>query len=73
MGRVTTSKLSRELGWAPVWDFERGLRETIRWYQANTSWLEETRSGEYQQYFERHYLRREETLSNTGRAADALR
>ncbi|HMF91676.1 MAG TPA: dTDP-glucose 4,6-dehydratase [Candidatus Angelobacter sp.] len=52
-------KLKREFGWSPSRDFERGLAETIRWYQENTAWLDETRSGEYQKYFERHYLRRE--------------
>jgi len=57
------SKLKAALGWSPAWDFERGLQETIQWYQANTSWLEEVRSGEYQRYFERHYLRREETFA----------
>jgi len=61
------AKLKRELGWVPAWDFERGLVETIRWYQANKPWLEETVSGEYQKYFERHYLRREETFAVTGK------
>jgi dTDP-glucose 4,6-dehydratase len=59
-------KLSRELGWAPVWDFERGLRETIRWYQENQAWLAEIINGEYQNYFERHYLRRDETFAAAG-------
>jgi dTDP-glucose 4,6-dehydratase len=56
-------KLKGELGWEPNWDFDRGLSETVRWYQANTAWLEETRSGEYRNYFERHYIRREQTFS----------
>ncbi len=66
------AKLKTELGWSPAWDFERGLQETIRWYQANTSWLEEVRSGEYQRYFERHYLRREETFAGSGQASARL-
>jgi dTDP-glucose 4,6-dehydratase len=61
------AKLKHELGWTPAWDFERGLVETIRWYQANKPWLEETVSGEYQKYFERHYLRREETFAASGK------
>jgi dTDP-glucose 4,6-dehydratase len=60
-------KLSRELGWGPVWDFERGLRETIRWYQGNREWLRETQSGEYQNYFDRHYVRREQLVAASRR------
>jgi len=57
------SKLKNELGWAPAWDFDQGLAETLSWYRANIAWLEEILSGEYQKYFERHYLRREETFA----------
>jgi dTDP-glucose 4,6-dehydratase len=53
------TKLKSQLGWEPLWKFERGLAETIRWYQSNTAWLEETRSGEYRSYFERQYVHRE--------------
>ena len=56
------SKLKSELGWEPQWDFGSGLEETVRWYQQHRAWWQEILSGEYQQYFERHYLRREETF-----------
>src|SRR5207253_730419 len=51
------SKLKDELGWAPACSFDQGLAETIHWYQTNTEWLEEILSGDYQKYFERHYVR----------------
>lgn len=57
------TKLKRELGWEPQWNFDRGLAETIRWYQKNSTWLEETRSGQYRDYFERHYVHRETTFA----------
>jgi len=60
---LNCAKLQEELGWEPGWEFGRGLAETIRWYQENSSWLEETRSGEYQNYFDRHYVRRAETFA----------
>lgn len=60
-------KLKNELGWSPTWNFERGLAETIRWYQENTVWLQEARSGEYQKYFERHYLCREKNFADSGK------
>jgi dTDP-glucose 4,6-dehydratase len=60
------AKLKDALGWKPVWSFARGLEETVRWYQANTAWLEEARSGEYQKYFERHYAQRAATFATSG-------
>ncbi|MBN1319914.1 MAG: dTDP-glucose 4,6-dehydratase [Thermoleophilia bacterium] len=33
------------LGWRPVVDFERGLRETIRWYRDNRWWWEKIKHG----------------------------
>ena len=63
------TKLQNELGWQAVYTFEAGLAGTVRWYQKNKAWLDETCSGEYQKYFERHYVRREETLSVSGRIA----
>lgn len=59
---LDSSKLQNELGWKPQVSFEEGVRKTVQWYEANTPWLERTRSGEYRQYCERHYARRAETF-----------
>jgi dTDP-glucose 4,6-dehydratase len=56
------SKIRRELGWRPQVGFEEGMESTIRWYQQNAAWLASTRSGEYRQYYDRHYTRRAELL-----------
>jgi dTDP-glucose 4,6-dehydratase len=61
---MDSSKLQRELGWHCRWNFEDGLRDTIRWYQENSGWLEATRSGQYRDYFDRHYVRRSQTFSS---------
>jgi dTDP-glucose 4,6-dehydratase len=37
---LDSSKLRHELGWKPVIDFERGLRETVAWYTDNRDWWE---------------------------------
>lgn len=37
---IDSSKIQSTLGWAPTIDFSKGLNETIRWYQANTEWIQ---------------------------------
>jgi dTDP-glucose 4,6-dehydratase len=40
---LDASKLRRELGWAPLVDFDAGLRATVGWYAANRDWWEPLR------------------------------
>ncbi len=35
---LDSTKIRRELGWAPTVDFEKGLHETVIWYVENESW-----------------------------------
>jgi len=60
---LDSSKLRRELGWAPQVSFDEGIQRTIEWYRSNTAWLEHARSGEYRRFYDRHYTRRDETFS----------
>ena len=59
---LDSSKIQRELGWGPLVSFEEGIRKTIEWYRSNSEWLDHARSGEYRNYYERHYHRRSETF-----------
>ena len=52
---IDCSKAERELGWSPQVKFEEGLRETIDWYKANQTWVNQVRSGEYLKYYEKQY------------------
>ncbi|HET7106135.1 MAG TPA: dTDP-glucose 4,6-dehydratase [Candidatus Acidoferrum sp.] len=61
---LDSSKIRRELGWSPFVSFEEGIRKTIEWYGASSEWLHHARSGEYRNYYERHYDRRSETFGS---------
>ena len=63
---LDSSKLRRELGWMPEVGFEEGIRKTVDWYLGNKTWLERARSGEYRNYYERHYTQRDQTFSKVG-------
>lgn len=52
---IDSSKLRRELGWEPVFRFEEGIEQTVRWYLENREWMERITSGEYEHYYEQMY------------------
>jgi dTDP-glucose 4,6-dehydratase len=43
------------LGWKPELPFDEGIERTVTWYRENEPWWEPIRSGEYREYYERHY------------------
>jgi dTDP-glucose 4,6-dehydratase len=47
----------RGLGWEPLTMFADGLPRTVEWYRDNEWWWGRIRSGEYREYYERHYGR----------------
>jgi len=53
---LSSEKLTR-LGWKARVRFEEGLERTVAWYRENEWWWEPIRSGEYREYYERHYGR----------------
>jgi dTDP-glucose 4,6-dehydratase len=54
---LSSDKLRAELGWEPRVRFTEGLERTVHWYRANDWWWAPIRSGEYREYYERHYGR----------------
>lgn len=52
---IDNTKITTELGWAPKYTFEQGIKETIEWYIDNKQWWKNIISGEYVNYYERMY------------------
>ena len=47
---IDPSKIESELGWKPKYNFDTGIKQTIKWYLDNESWLKNILSGEYKNY-----------------------
>jgi dTDP-glucose 4,6-dehydratase len=54
---LSSDKLRSELGWEPEVRFDDGLARTVDWYRDNEEWWQPIRSGEYREYYEKHYGR----------------
>jgi dTDP-glucose 4,6-dehydratase len=52
---IDSSKVTRELGWAPRETFESGIRKTVRWYLDNPAWVADVTSGAYREWVAKHY------------------
>jgi dTDP-glucose 4,6-dehydratase len=54
---IDSSKIRTELGWAPTYGFEDGLRQTVEWYRDNPGWWQRVKSGDYQRHYEAYYTK----------------
>ena len=52
---IDWTKIQKELGWAPLHDFDTYLQTTINWYKENQEWWKHVKSGEYQNYYKMQY------------------
>ena len=48
------SKLN-QLGWKPHYSFDEAMTLTVDWYKNNRRWWEKIKSGEYLEYYKKHY------------------
>ncbi len=46
---IDATKIREELGWAPKYHYESGIKATIRWYLEQTEWMNRIASGVYRQ------------------------
>ncbi len=47
---IDPTKISTQLGWEPETAFEIGMKKTIEWYLENRAWMDDIKSGEYQNH-----------------------
>ncbi len=59
---IDPTKIHNELGWLPETKFVDGIQKTIQWYLENREWWETIISGEYQNYYERMYGEKRESI-----------
>jgi dTDP-glucose 4,6-dehydratase len=54
---MSMRKIKRDLGWAPTIRFDKGLADTIDWYQTHQSWWQAIlyRSKTYRRYYRQQY------------------
>ena len=56
---IDPAKIHAELGWLPETMFKDGIKKTIQWYLDNKEWWEDIISGDYQNYYEEMYGKKE--------------
>jgi dTDP-glucose 4,6-dehydratase len=55
---IDARKINSELGWQPEQQFESGIRKTVEWFLQHLDWVNDIRSGAYQQWIELNYAER---------------
>lgn len=55
---IDPRKIEREIGFEPIYRFERGLAETVRWYLDNEAWWRAIQNNAYRDWVEANYARR---------------
>jgi dTDP-glucose 4,6-dehydratase len=48
---MNISKIQRDLGWQPQYDFATGLKQTVNWYLTHRHWWQPLLSAEYRAYY----------------------
>lgn len=52
---IDCTRIERDLGWKPAETWQTGAAATVRWYLDHPAWVDQVRSGEYQNWIATHY------------------
>ena len=52
---IDNTKITSQLGWTPVYSFEKGIHQTIQWYLNHLDWIDRITSKDYQTYYKTMY------------------
>lgn len=55
---IDSNKIKNELGWEPLYSFDKGIEKAIQWYLEHQEWWEKIKSGEYKEYYDKMYANR---------------
>ncbi len=44
---INSTKIKKELGWKPKYNFDSGMEKTVQWYLSRVDWCEKVQSGKY--------------------------
>lgn len=44
-----------DIGWRPKHEFQKSMKFTVDWYKQNGEWWKPLKSGEYLEYYKKHY------------------
>jgi dTDP-glucose 4,6-dehydratase len=52
---IDPTKIEKELGWKPKFNFDSGILQTIKWNIDNQSWIKNIENGEYLRFMSSNY------------------
>ena len=55
---LDADRIAKELGWKPLYSFEKALAATVDWYVNNEPWWRRIKSGDYTKYYQIMYSHR---------------
>ncbi|HLD11949.1 MAG TPA: dTDP-glucose 4,6-dehydratase [Patescibacteria group bacterium] len=55
---IDWTKIRKNLGWEPQYEFGEWLEKTVLWYKTHTQWWKRVKSGAYKSYYKKQYGKR---------------
>lgn len=52
---IDASKIKKELGFSPSYNFDQALEITVKWYQNNEAWWKKLKDQDYKDYYQKQY------------------